>query len=324
MQISKFKLPVPYKESFEVLDSSKIQTFQDSPRRFFFEHVLGWRVDEPNIHLVFGSSWHDAMEVMMREVGSYTDATVARAYNAFQRGFLDVYNDPLQETGSDKKTEGAALNALISYAEEYKNDDFTTHEVEVAGTIPISNTRLIHFKLDTIIEYGAGHPLYRPGFWSMEHKTGSMNTIGWRSKWGIIVQPWTYTHALKGLYQNEAVGVIINGVFFYKKGQAFIRIPVIKSDTMMQAGLDSVNHWVDQIEWNFKMLQEENAKNSTMFSFPCNGMSCSKFGNCPYMNMCATWANPLAKCEHGPPVGFKEEFWDPRKAEDTAKKVVHL
>ena len=54
--------PVPVSDCWSVLDPSKIKTFKQCPRQFFYEHVLGWRSKEPNLHLVFGEAWHQALE----------------------------------------------------------------------------------------------------------------------------------------------------------------------------------------------------------------------------------------------------------------------
>ena len=48
--------------TLQTVDSTKINTFLDCPRQYFFTYVLGWRSDRPNNHLVFGQAWHEAME----------------------------------------------------------------------------------------------------------------------------------------------------------------------------------------------------------------------------------------------------------------------
>jgi CRISPR/Cas system-associated exonuclease Cas4 (RecB family) len=52
-------------ETWQVLDATKLQTYMRCPRKFFFNYVLGWKSEIPSNHLVFGSAWHMAMEVLL-------------------------------------------------------------------------------------------------------------------------------------------------------------------------------------------------------------------------------------------------------------------
>lgn len=320
-------LPVPYHPTWDVLDATKIQAFMDSPRRFFFEYVLGWRGTEPNIHLVFGSAWHDAMEFLMNNVGKYdvrkpeaTDILV-EAFRRFSETYRMEYPDPFGDLANGPKTPDGAMKALLDYAARYSGDAFDTKYTEIAGTVPISMERLVHFKMDSIIED-------ERGIWSMEHKTSGnefdWNSAKWSDKWSVMPQIWVYSHALRAIYRDRVQGVIVNGTLISKRRTDFKRVPVQKTNAMMQAGLEHINHIVDQIDWNFTQLQNDTPTKDTMFSFPCNGVSCSKYG-CPYMAFCGSYPNPLRLAEHGRvPAGLQVDFWDPRRNEEKAKVVMHL
>jgi hypothetical protein len=320
MSYSWLALPAPleYHPTFDILDATKIQSFMDSPRRFFYEYILGWRKEEPNIHLAFGSAWHEAMEYMMNNVGNYSDSVVINAFDLFVTTFVEAYGS----TGMDEvKNPDKALQALALYAKMFEGDDFRTLYTEVAGTVPIRlPDRLLHVKVDSIIEC-------EDGIWSMEHKsTGnefSWNTGSWAGQWGLKPQIFGYTHFLRALYGPIARGVKINGLLVSKRRVDMKRIPFRKSADMMQASLDSLNHWVDQIDWNMRQLEQESAANQTMFAFPCNGVSCTKFNTCPYSAFCEQWPNPLQKADRLPS-GLIIDRWDPRRSEEKAKVVMHL
>ena len=81
--------PVPKHDSWNVLDSTKIQSFMDCPRGFFFSYILGWRKEEPSIHLIFGSAWHDAMEHLANN--GYGKASVEEAYEKFCATYGEYY-----------------------------------------------------------------------------------------------------------------------------------------------------------------------------------------------------------------------------------------
>ena len=74
---------------WDILDSSKIQSYMRCPRKYFFNHILGWSLEEEeqgaleisssgllaapkseirkSEHLVFGTAWHHSMEHLLRE-----------------------------------------------------------------------------------------------------------------------------------------------------------------------------------------------------------------------------------------------------------------
>lgn len=299
------KSGIPHRDTFDVLDSSKIQTFQDCPRKFFFRHILGWRSTEPNIHLVFGSAWHEAMEHLL--LNGYSTKDVQQAYNRF----MDVYNEEYPEEwlapDHRAKNPGRALEALVNYTEEWKTDhrDFDVLYTEIAGTAPISEEDLIHFKIDTIIEN-------REGVWTLEHKTTGRNSQSWRNKWELITQIGTYIHALYCLFPEEKVqGATINGTVIRSKDEDFLRIPVRKKQKEMEFWLWETRNYIQQIKLNMEWLAECSPSDQIMAAFPRNPQSCTKYSGCPFVEYCSHKCNPL-KYQEQPPQGMKREFWDPR------------
>jgi hypothetical protein len=322
MDYKNLDLPVPYHPTFDVIDSTKIKTFLTSPRRYFYEYILGLRSEEPNVHLIFGSAWHKAMEVFSNNVGRYLDDEVMeQACDAFTERYREDYPDPLTDFDNGNKTLANAVSALVQYAATWKRDDFEVLWTEIAGTVPVSPERVLHFKMDTVFRDKEGD------VWSLEHKTASRRMQTWETAWGTSPQVWTYTHALRAWLGKEAKGVKINGAIIRDKSCDFVRIPVRKSNDMMQVGLEFMNHVLDQIDWNMLRLAEDKADARTMYSFPCNADNChGKFGMaCPFHDFCNLEPNPIRRFhERGCPSGMRIEHWDPRRGEETAKKVIHL
>lgn len=324
-------LPVPSagSELHDVLDSSKLNTFIDCPRRFFFEYVLGWRQNRPNRHLTFGSAWHEGMEVLMRsqdgEKEGYTLDEIMEAYEAFCKVFNLVYGEKEEEgagllivgaddqsiqleTGDGKSKENA-FQALKQYARAYKKDRFRTLWVEVSGATPISDDQIIYFKLDSIVQT-------EDGIFSYEHKTTGRKTGAWMEKWALALQVGTYAHVLNQYYGDEASGIVINGAVLKKPrvdGSAtneFLRVPIKHSRDMMSLWMWEVHHIMTMLDWNMRMLEQCSPSDRIMQAFPRNPASCTKFG-CGFPGLCDGVANPLRNCET-PPFGYKVEFWDPR------------
>lgn len=312
------KSEIPVHETWSVHDSSKIQAFMSCPRSYFYSYILGLNPSRGNHHLVFGSAWHAALEYLL--LNGYTSETIQKAYLLF----LDVWNreiDPFFEPDKSKNPD-TALRGLISYANEWMWEDRPEDVLytEVAGTVAISDTRLIHFKQDTIRKRPDSHHLAGHKH-SLEHKTTGRLTEAWREQWHYLFQVGTYDHVLCTLYEPEEVeGVIINGSVFRTKDNEHLRIPVQFQNDMRLVWLWEANHWLNQIEWNFEQLAECSPSDKVMVAFPRNSASCSKYG-CRFPGMCSLHANPLRRLGQTP-IGYKQEFWDPREREQKDAKFV--
>ena len=303
--------PLPYHYTWNIVDSSKLKTFMDCPRRYFYEYILGWRSDRPNNHLVFGEAWHSAMEILLFDK---SPAGVVKAYETFLAKYRKVFPEATDDLMAPKDPLNA-LDAMTEYAGIYKNDSFSVQHVEVSGTVPISDRYSMHFRIDAALEDENGH-------FGMDHKTGSRVDSLWMHKWAIDIQMGCYTHALYCFYGPSKVwGYIVNGVFFQKKENKFQRASVLKTLDMMQVWLDTVNFYFQRLETEFKVLQTDSPNAPVMKSFPQNPESCTKYFGCPFLSMCSSWANPLAKCE-AIPVGYQVDRWDPSLHQLESKEVV--
>lgn len=312
--------PIPPHDTWGVLDSSKIQSFMGCPRDFFYRYIMGWTHEGSNIHLAFGSGWHEAMEIVLTE--GYDSNTVMKAYNKFCKIYVREMNmtlDSLQDLNKAKNPANV-LRGLAEYTQKFKDNPEDTLYVEIAGTAPISDTRVVHVKLDSVRRHPSDHAAAGK-IYSLEHKTTGRRTQAWEEQWHYLFQPGTYNHFLQCLFQGqeEIDGVTINGAVFRQASRDFLRIPVQPSLEMWELWVNEANHWWDQIEWNMQLLADTKESDRVMVAFPRNSASCSKFG-CRHPELCSIQANPLKRC-HQPPLGYKKEFWDPRKREATAQYI---
>jgi len=284
----------------------------DCPRRYFYEYVLGWRPDAPNNHLVFGQAWHDAMEHLL--LNGYEDDSVLAAFDKF----LSTYREEFPESSDslyEPKTPTNALRALGLYSERYLSDlrEFEVLYTEIAGTVPINQSQVLHFRLDSICRDKQGR------YFSLEHKTGSRMSRFWTDQWPLSVQVGTYTHVMHCLYPSPEVwGVKINGTFFQKTKIDFLRLPIRRTLDHMKQWLWNVTWWADQIAWNFESLTDCSDDEEVLMAFPQQPGSCTKYFGCPYHDFCLAWANPLQHLDIVPP-GFKVEYWNPLEREARVK-----
>jgi len=324
-----FSSLIPESELWSVIDSSKMQDFEDCRRKFFYRHILGWRPAEgSDIHLETGTAGHAAMEVL--STLGYTPEACARAFEVFLAHYRKHF-PPEADESNKPKTPANFLRMLPQYITNYRQDDFTVLHVETAGVVHVSEDRLIHFKMDTICK---GKIL---GFFSLEHKFSSRFSSLWESEWRQKIQAGTYNHVLYSLFPREEVyGVIINGIFLHDepkkrrdgenyagaKDTEFHRVPVRFSPEQMEAWRLDVLRILGEIQENLSILSDTREDELIMTAFPRNRQSCSRYGVCPYLNHCSTQMNPVRDALR-PPARFEVQHWDPR-AIPTVKEKMEL
>ena len=299
---------IQIRDTFWVLDSSKIQNLMNCPRGFFLNHILGWTSTDPNIHFVFGSAWHEAMEYLLKNGPTKESAVEAHEI------FCDIYNkefasDPFS-TEHYSKNPGNALLALGEYIIHHPFDPENTIYTEVSGSAPIGRGRSVHFKVDTIRKHPERHQ-EAGKYYVLEHKTTSRKSQKWMEKWGYKFQVGTYLHAMNSWLEDPAMldGLTINGSIFRKNDVEHVKIPIRKNGTQMQEWLYEANYWWDYYEHQMNLLAQQSREDPVMVAFPRNTESCCKFG-CNFPGICNNKPNPLQMSE--PPIGYEEEFWDPR------------
>lgn len=313
--------PVPFDPSWAALSPSKIENYMDCPRQFFYKHVLGWRSSKSNNHLHFGSSWHKAMEYLMRNVNTegYSGKVVAKAYDKFVEKYREKFPDETDEyfkEAGGKTPEGAFL-ALASYAREQSGEDalYKTLYTEVAMTISLSEDIWIHCRADWI-----GERISDGIKFDRDFKTGGRIDAKWKDQWIMHTGLGAYLHALYCMFPVEEVGgVEMDGTFFKRlKSTGYSserwRGTFLRDPTQMQQWLWNTLTWVDRILMNYEYLSECREDDLTMDAFETNDRSCTKYFGCPFLDFCGAWPNPLKRCGEVP-IGFEVEFWDTRRDE---------
>jgi len=320
MIIPNANYPIPQHPTWSIHDSTKLRRFLICPRAYFFEYVLGWKSEVRNIHLGFGGSWHIAMEHLL--INDYSPESVRAAHKLFCDAYIEDFGNDSEERNAPKNMANA-LSALIEYSAKYAPEDRETKVVEmdgvtlteVAGAVLIDDDKELHFNLDSVMED-------HRGIYSREHKTGSRDSEDWRAQWTLDLQTSIYTHVLKCMFPGKHIwGIEINGAIFRKKGNLLLRIPVQKTNEMMQTFLWNVIDLMETLRWEFKRLAECKLEHAVMFAFPQRTTSCTQYYRvCEFHPYCHAWQNPLQRATEPPP-GYVVSRWDPREKEKTAKLI---
>lgn len=301
-----------FKLSDNKLDNTKLTDFKTCPRKFFYSHVLGWRTQTPNIHLVFGSAWHEAMEHLL--LHGYGENEVLRAFEKFLGAFHEEIPPELGNLNPKKNPDRAfvALAKYVAYPPYQKDlENFETLHTEIAGSIMIDDKFTLFFRQDSILRDRRTNRIR-----SREHKTGSSAWL-WDEQWTLSGQVGVYSHVLHCLYPFELIdGVEMNGVFFSaakkpRPEDMFHRFMIHKTQDQMQTWIDNTRFYMWEIRREYQLLNEASENDHVMSCFPLRETSCVNYGKvCEFHDFCLAWPNPLRHCSE-PPLGFVKFFWDP-------------
>ena len=313
-----YPAPLRPDETWGILDSTKMKTLMRCPRKYFYEYILGWRIDKPNLHLEFGIAWHLAMEHLLdgyRRRGQYSEEDLPGAMERFIEHY-SLHWDMAWETANSPKNMENAAKALQQYIKRFKNEEqIEVLFTEVAGTVPVTaQGHVLHFKIDLVFRD------YR-GILIRDHKTTGRDTKVWRETWQLDIQMTNYTHVLFMLFpENEVYGAEVNGAILRKGDNDFARIDIRKTKEMMQTWEWQTGYRLAELDNYHRRLAASKESDPVLTTFPRQETACGDYNSvCPYFAFCQAWSNPLQYAGKPPP-GFKVEFWNPRKnAEEGAR-----
>lgn len=305
---------VKHHDTLEVLDSTKIKTYMACPRKFFFSYVLGWNPQNTSHDLVFGASVHSCLESIyrdwMKEGKGYRDEQLLKGLSRFVQTYREEF-PPETDSEVGPKNPNSFARLLMLYADTYAHDNFEVLYTEIAGSICVGTSaegkqRDMYMVLDTVCRDQKGEFI-------LEHKTSKWGTYLWSKSFEQSIQVGVGNHVLHCLY-DKPYGMVINGLLFRAKEPEFKRLPIPMSPLQMEDWLVTVNSYFDMIYRDLDKLTESTDKEAVLKCFPKNETACLQFNRvCPYADVCQGCANPLRNVN--PPIGFKQEYWDPRVRE---------
>jgi len=307
-----------------ILDSTKLDTFQRCRRKFFYQYMLGWVIDQPTHDLYFGECWHAAREYQL--LNGYSDYFAA--YEVFEKKYREQFPEETDELYIPK-TPLAVLTALEKFAQE-RQEDLVLNTVlltETSGKVPIAEDRFLYYRMDSVLERKEDGKIFS---WDHKSRKKSFNRQ-WSEAFQLSIQNGTYTHCMYCMYPIEKVlGVEFCGTAFeylVRGSKArpagyhieFLRVPAFKPPDQMNSWLWTVNVLYSEVMHEMDALTYCSESEATMMAFPMNDTSCTEYWGCPYHDFCISWQNPLQR-SHEAPLGFRQEFWDPSAMETTNKK----
>ena len=310
--------------TWKVIDSSKIQSYLDCPRMYFYRYILGWQ-SAMRVHndKEFGRAWHKGMAFLAEQGHEYSNDNILGAYNEFLEDYRKDFSED-DDSLFKRKNATRALQAYVSYGDRWPDDHemFETVYVEVAGSVSIHpELPPIYFRIDTVARLRDSGKII-----ILERKTGTNPGDSWSNQWSLKTQVGTYLHVAYCLFPEDQVfGALIDGTFFGTMTKFnHDRVEVKRDKESMQVWSWNTIQIMDSIFNETDCLsKQEFYEAPVMECFPMNTENCTKFWGCTYHNFCTSWANPLQRCDQ-PELGIKQEFWDPREEVLEAKTKMEL
>lgn len=316
----KFTDIVPEHDSWHIIDSTKLRTYMECPRKYFYTYVLGWRSKFPNNHLFFGTLWHEAVEFLLDK--GYTRENLIGVKVNFYEKYREVFGE---ETDKDfgAKTPDNALMALDAYFERFQSDpyEYTVIATEIGGIVNIGPRESMAYKMDAVLKHK-----HESAFTCLDFKTSQRMMSYWADSWSLDNQMLLYLHALYCLYggmKHIKKTVRIRGAFFYtSKPALFKEARVEKELHQFQSWLATILTWYRTLKLDMKILLEDDREDKeVMEAFPMNSNACFNWGReCEFHNLCISRNNPLQACAE-PPVKLKVEFWNPLEDREIKRRI---
>ena len=197
---------IPTHLSWEKKDSSKLTTYVRCPRWYFYEYVLGWRMDMPAQDLHFGEAWHRGREHQL--LNGYQD--IQGAYYKFEDCYREHFHQDTDQLYLPK-TPAGALAGYMAFANHYPNDlrDNKVVELddikmtEISGKVPVDDKRFLYYRMDSIMERLEDGKIF-----SWDHKSTTEKWINnriWQDEFYLSIQNGTYTHCLYCMFPIDRV-----------------------------------------------------------------------------------------------------------------------
>ena len=299
---------VPYLNAFS---PTKLQTYMQCERQFFYRHIFGWTKDRDNIDLVFGSAWHKAMEVLLK-TGDMTGAI-----GAFRKEWKAELDEELQD-GSKNKNLQRGFIMLGHYETFYAEDNFELLDTEIRFEHNLAEKYYINGHIDAlVVDKNTGELL------ALEHKTtGKWLSGAYLNQFKQSMQVLTYYFAAREVLEHMGYdridAIVLNMACTSARNvdKMFLRIKLRFDSVDYLDWLNSIIGVMESIKNDVRKLHSElkvpkRDRPKIMSAFQKRTVWCDR---CPYVGVCTTNHNPTL--DQVRPLDYLEVYWDPIAGKD--------
>jgi hypothetical protein len=309
---------------YTFFDNSTLDAFRTCPRYYYFKHIRRFNPLGLRPPLIFGSSWHSAMDFFWP--AATKGVNKKEIIEGSLSNFMNFWNasgiTELEELDLYPRTPTRALEVLISYYDRYGEDfkRFRILDVEKPFIIPLTSDeqKLMYIgKIDKVTEEERIEDIC---IW--DHKTASLLGSMWTNGFAPNSQMDGYHHAGKMLYGRKFSTIVIDGVQIHKTKIDFQRLPICRQTTQIERWLWETLEWIEEIRYNEELLlsyRDSPEHLEFLPAFKCNTKMCAnQYGkSCIYRDLCTFQNNPE---DHEITECYEEDLWQPFKIEEVTTK----
>jgi hypothetical protein len=281
-------------------DNTSLSIYKDCPRKYYYSIIKGFRSKVKAPPLIFGSVYHDCLEIFDKSIILGEDResalrnVIRYALKASASGF-----------GNDtKRTKVTLLRSIVWYAEQYRVDPLQTY-VFPNGRIGLE----MSFSFELPFKSNSGEPfeycghmdklaLYNDQLYTVERKhTVATLDHNFFQRYFFSAQIGGYVYAGKVVFDRPVAGAIIEATQVAVNFSRFGRSAVYRVNDHLEEWMEDAHYWIKQIE--------HSAETNT---WPHNSESCGKYSGCVFREVCA---KPKFARELILESGFNKDRWDP-------------
>lgn len=300
------------------VDNTMLKDYKDCPRRYFLRHKKHWRRDGTAAPLVFGLSWHSAMDVLWSNFGKVDDGTLLQmAALAFDACWTEQGMPSPDVMGVEDierlapRTPYVAREMLAGYLEARRHvlNGMSLISCEQPFAVPLPGVENTWYcgRLDKVFDYNNLRVLGEHKS-TTEYKIDGGFKTQYLASWFIDSQIMGYLYG-GGLFFEGLEQVWVDAALVHKKiHTAFKFIPISHQFAMLAQWVEDTVEWVQRIYQDEARFSESGALGKGVF--PKQTESCfNKYGSCQFLDICRTCPDPSQLSE--PPLGYVEEEWSP-------------
>ena len=312
---------------YTFFDNSTLEAARTCLRYYYFKHIRKFNPIGLRPPLIFGSSWHTAMDFFWPAAskGEKKEYIIEGSFSSF----MEFWNESkISEVMDDidlyPRTPTKAHEVLIAYYNQY-GEDLKRYEilsVERPFIIPLTDDsqKLMYIgKLDKVTREIRTE---ETNIW--DHKTASLLGQMWVNTFSPNSQMDGYHHSGKMEFGKSFNNIYIDGVQIHKtKKPEFQRLIISRDISRIEAWLWETLEKISEIQYNEELLlsYREGGKHLNFLpAFPKNCKMCAnQYGKpCVYRDICVYQNNPEdmeMNSEY-----FEEDLWSPFKIEEKNTK----